>query len=395
MAEIKDIREVRKKRKRKKLIKSLSFFLVFVLVLTLVIANRDKFAEIDLVTAVHTPLFGGKDKAGFPVTITQGVPQQVLQKNGGLAVLTDSALLTYKKSGRKTGEFPHAYSNPGVCVSDKTQNFLLYDKGGTSFQVMSGGDALYKKEVATPIQLAGFSRAGMAAVIRGTESHATQLSVFDESSNEMYKWMAANEYAVAFDFAPDSKGAAVCTVRAENGELVSTVYLLDFSKDSEAFQVELPGEMAVSVRYASQNEIAVVTDKAATVLTDKGRQKGRFAYQDESLLSYCYAGSERLLVLTGSDSVDAPAHLTVIGMDGKVDSQGEAAANVTAMAADDSNIYLLYKDSVRQLDRNQKRSRTVNLQFSGSGMTASNNKAYILGQNNLFMVDFSTLSYDK
>ncbi|MFQ8600511.1 MAG: DUF5711 family protein [Oscillospiraceae bacterium] len=235
----------------------------------------------------------------------------------------------------------------------------------------------------------------MAAVIRGTESHATQLSVFDESSNEMYKWMAANEYAVAFDFAPDSKGAAVCTVRAENGELVSTVYLLDFSKDSEAFQVELPGEMAVSVRYASQNEIAVVTDKAATVLTDKGRQKGRFAYQDESLLSYCYAGSERLLVLTGSDSVDAPAHLTVIGMDGKVDSQGEAAANVTAMAADDSNIYLLYKDSVRQLDRNQKRSRTVNLQFSGSGMTASNNKAYILGQNNLFMVDFSTLSYDK
>ncbi|MFQ8600510.1 MAG: hypothetical protein ACLSAP_07955 [Oscillospiraceae bacterium] len=139
MAEIKDIREVRKKRKRKKLIKSLSFFLVFVLVLTLVIANRDKFAEIDLVTAVHTPLFGGKDKAGFPVTITQGVPQQVLQKNGGLAVLTDSALLTYKKSGRKTGEFPHAYSNPGVCVSDKTQNFLLYDKGGTSFQVMSGG----------------------------------------------------------------------------------------------------------------------------------------------------------------------------------------------------------------------------------------------------------------
>ena len=93
MAEIKDIREVRKKRKRKKLVKSLSFFLVFVLVLTLVIANRDKFAEIDLVTAVHTPLFGGKDKAGFPIMVTQGVPEQVLQKNGSLAILTDSALL--------------------------------------------------------------------------------------------------------------------------------------------------------------------------------------------------------------------------------------------------------------------------------------------------------------
>lgn len=395
MAEIKDIREVRKKRKRKKLVKSLSFFLVFVLVLTLVIANRDRFAEIDLVTAVHTPLFGGKDKAGFPVMVTQGVPQQVLQKNGGLAILTDSALLTYKKSGRKTGEYPHAYANPGVCVSDKTQNFLLYDKGGTSFQVTSGGDTLYQKEVATPIQLAGFSRAGMAAVIRGTESHTTQLSVFDESSNEMYKWMAANEYAVAFDFAPDSKGAAVCTVRAENGEFVSTVYLLDFSKDKEAFKVELPGEMAVSIRYASQDEIAVVTDKAATVLTGKGREKGRFAYQDEELLAYCYAGSERLVVLTGSDSVDSPAQLTVLGMDGKVDSQGEAAANIAAMAADDSNVYLLYKDSVRQLDMNLKRSRTVTLQSSGASMTASNNKAYILGQNSLLMVDFSALSYDK
>ena len=245
---------------------------------------------------------------------------------------------------------------------------------------MSGGDTLYQKEVATPIQLAGFSRAGMAAVIRGTESHTTQLSVFDESSNEMYKWMAANEYAVAFDFAPNSKGAAVCTVRAENGEFVSTVYLLDFSKDKEAFKVELPGEMAVSIRYASQDEIAVVTDKAATVLTGKGREKGRFAYQDGELLAYCYAGSERVLVLTGSDSVDSPAQLTVLGMDGKVD---------------DGNVYLLYKDSVRQFDMNLKRSRTVALQSSGASMTASNNKAYILGQNSLSMVDFSALSYDK
>ena len=61
-------------------------------------------------------------------------------------------------------------------------------------------------------------------------------------------------------------------------------------------------------------------------------------------------------------------------------SQGEAAANIAAMAADDGNVYLLYKDSVRQFDMNLKRSRTVALQSSGASMTASNNKAYILGQ---------------
>ena len=274
--------------------------------------NRDNFSPENISNWFQTQMMGIGAGDGYPVGVTGGNVQvsNFLQENGNCVVLSDTALTGLNATGKEVLSVRHSYSSPALAWNNN--RYLIYNRGGTNFSLVSGDKGTEKRSADNKITTAAIGKNGVYALMTQPADYASRLDVYTAEGSLKYYYQFAEGYATALTLNEDGSQGAVALVSSSGGELSTTISVFDFNSTEPVRQYVSQGNI-VSTLYWEGGTLYAVGD-VKTAVSSGGDEFSEYDYGGKTLTAvscengralvsvsgYKNAGSSTLLIFSGS-----------------------------------------------------------------------------------------------
>lgn len=280
---------------------------------------------------------------GYPVSTGISKPIAVKELSGGFVELGAEDVAVYSAYGSKIRAFQPGYARPAIAVG--STRFCVYNRAGTELQVESRTKRLYTKNFSSGILLCAMSNNGNTAVVTESSRYAAQVEVYDSLFRLQYTWNPTQDQGTptALRFAPDNHRFAAACLTAQQGQLATTIYLMDTdSTDLGVSYTADAGSMALELDWLSGTRLLAVFDHYAAILDPStGAEVARYEYGGNTLQSVAVGGRDTALLLssrTGS---------TLVVLDEKLQPLGkQAVGQALSVSCTRTAVYVLSSTGV-------------------------------------------------
>ncbi len=295
MSTITDLRRERKRRNRKRMLKTLIIIVLLiaaavgsVFVYEKYLKNGEGIPGLQQNELELTSSESGSSKDGG-ISLVGGEPREIYSFDGSIGVLTDTEFTVYSARGKTTLSYQHGYNQPQVRIHGSYA--LLYDAGGRKVSVVTKNRIVQERELEQSIVYATVSKDGYLGLALEATSFGSQLSVYDTTQTEIFKWYTSDYQILSLDFHPDSKGAVVNCIGTTGGEKLSVLYTFQFDKQEPLARTEILGSLVLETDYSSGQVFAAADDKCL-VMKSKGDVSGEYAYGDNSPILFAKSSGD-------------------------------------------------------------------------------------------------------
>jgi len=291
---------------------------VVVLVIGFILMSVTEVTLARVAETIHTALANMGGTGGFPIDVSG---KNVLESKGqgrNTVVLTDTGVLSYNSAGKEIYNRQHSFSNPALEVSGGRA--LIFDRGGKEISMETSGKTLFKRKFENNILNAAISENGNYAVVTESAGYEAAMYVYDrDNAPTPFTWFSYDNYVVALGISPDGKKAAVAGIRAEEGDIISTVFVFDFTQKNPIAQFDYPDTIFVSVRFKDNSTICAVGDNLCSLIDihDSSKKHRDYSYGDAQLYSFDNtAAGGTVLYISGYQDFK-PGQIILLGNDGE------------------------------------------------------------------------------
>lgn len=269
--------------------------------------------------------FGSDFRAGiqkstqFPVSLAGRTVQRMEAMNWDIAVMDESAVSVYDSKGTELQRMEHGYASPVLRTSGG--RLLVYDQGGNRFKVGSESRELFSGESVSPIHAADVAADGTFAIATSSTKSAAEVKVYNEYGNEIFTWQSTS-MVVSLALSPDGRRAAVCSLSAENGAVITSLSLLDLQNPKLVFKEDFPEEFGYVTMFGPSS-ILLITDQSVKSVGDTGRVREEFDFAGRQIQRYAVNGENLVIVLGGSRYMRSSQ---IVMLDGSCREQGQVEA---------------------------------------------------------------------
>ncbi len=222
---------------------------------------------------------------GFPIKVENQTFKQAEKMGSALSVLNSESLSFYSPTGSKVYEYYHSMQNPVIDVSNN--RVVIYNANETSLKIANAHKILFNQEMSNDIIHASLAKNNYVAVTTKSQSFNGEVVIYNSQMEEVMKWLNAKSFPVQSFLSPKAKTLAVSCVLAENGKLMSDIYIIDIHNGTEKYSLRNAEGAVLSIEYINENEIIVFyTNKAVIINTDDGSVKYEYQYNGKNLKSY-------------------------------------------------------------------------------------------------------------
>lgn len=289
-------------------------------------------------------LYLNRSGGGWPANTAISQPKQIRELAGGFVELGAEDVAVYSAYGTRVRAFQPGYARPALAVGNT--RFCVYNRAGSELRVESRTKTLYTKNFSAGILLCALSNNGNVAVVTESNRYAAQVEVYDSLFNLKYTWAPTQQEGtpVALRFAADNHRFAAGCLSAENGQLQTTVYLMDTDtvEVGGAYAAD-PGSMVLELDWISATRLlAVFDDYAAIIDPATGAEAARFDYGGATLQSVSISGRDTALLLasrSGSTLVVLDDSLSLLGR--------QAVGKANGVSCTRTAVYVLTADAVQ------------------------------------------------
>ncbi len=307
-AKIADIDKLRKKRSRNAMLKRILVVAVVILAAVAVIVGIETAGTRNISIIISDIAAGFTRGDGFPLEIDGSTVRDAEIVGGAIALLTDSGVLVYNKSG---GEIKNELHEYGSAAWDVVGNRLLvYDVGGLGLRLDSKSANAFKKKYDEKIITADYSKSGRFAVITETSRRLCELAVYSKDEIEIFKWGSSDNYATAVSLSENGKLVAVAAANVEGAELSSKIIVFSVADGKELFRYSIGDRLVLSMEYLADGRISLLTDSAAITVGKDGSACVEYGFANRTLQNWSRGNDGRLalafedeIVILGADTV--------------------------------------------------------------------------------------------
>lgn len=281
-----DLRTARKKHKRKKQLKALIAAFVLLIIAAVIFLTRNMW--VPKLKGIFEKPHGlivndGELAAGnFPLMLSENGTARLFAIDNEFAVVDDSAVRFYNIAGEQEMLIQHTLAHPAAVVDDK--RLLVYESGGSNFEVIGFKGEIYSKKLENNILLATMKN-DIVAVVTSTDKYDAYLTVYNSDGDEIYKW-AANKRILSLDIKEDGDGCYISTFTSVDGQTVSQVTELDFSSDNAALTSKELDTLVLSVMGTDTGKIWAIGNTKLFTLDNAGNVLSEYEYRGE-LSAFC------------------------------------------------------------------------------------------------------------
>lgn len=291
----------------------------------------------------------------FPIDISgTSIIESNLQMNStGLIYVSDTSIVDLNYDGSKNYSEQHNFTNPLMKTSDSYS--IAYNAGGSNYRILSDTGELYRGTQGNSISDCDITAQGVYAVISDQTGYLSILSVYDKDNNLVFSYSFNDYYAISVSLNGTGTMAAVGAVNSVDGQLVSKVYVLDFSKTSPINIYTYNDQIVYDIDFVSENNFAIVTDSLVSVIDTNKNKETPYSYDTRVLTAYNISYDNGIVLsLSRSDdgrdcsivSIDSDGHeLESFSTELKIFSIDAREDKIAVLAANKLYLYNSYGDS--------------------------------------------------
>ena len=236
---------------------------------------------------------------GFPQQTGAGAVYQAETLGGSFVVLGEEGCTVFSNGGGRLNTVGTGYARPALAAGGNS--FVLYNRSGSELRVESRTRELYTRQTEGHIYLCALSDRGELAVVTDDVRKLALLTIYDVNRNELLTWSTTTAEGVPLrmDFSPDGTQLAIAAVTAQDGQMVTNLYLLNLRAGEPQLLASEPGSTPLALTWCSNDRLLAVCDTHAALYGSDGSAQGRYDFggQDVAALS---AEGGGLAVLFGS-----------------------------------------------------------------------------------------------
>lgn len=278
---------------------------------------------------------------GFPQQTGAGEVYQAETLGGSFVVLGEEGCTVFSNGGGRLNTVGTGYARPALAAGGNS--FVLYNRSGSELRVESRTRELYTRQTEGHIYLCALSDRGELAVVTDDVRKLALLTIYDANRNELLTWSTTTAEGVPLrmDFSPDGTQLAIAAVTAQDGQMVTNLYLLNLRAGEPQLLASEPGSTPLALTWCSNDRLLAVCDTHAALYGSDGSAQGRYDFggQDVAALS-AEGGGLAVLFSSGPSS-------TALLLDGGLGVQYTGPVpNAHGIVRGNGAFYLLCESSV-------------------------------------------------
>ena len=346
--------------------KSIFMSIIIVLILALCVlafANRDRLTFANIKNWVEYGILNVDSQEHFPLS-TQGA----VINNGNfsrigtdLVFASDTQFVTLNSYGRTIYSAQQTYSNPVLVTAADCDLSLVYNLGGTDFSINSLDSNIYTGEALDNILVADISKSGTYALVTEKDGYLCKLYVYSQDNEQIYAYSFADYYITSVSLNSRGDKAVLSGISAHDGTQISSVYVLDFTKEEPVVFEEFNNNVLYYVDHLTDNYICVIGANASYTLNMRTKSFNTTNYDGKTLTAFDINTDTNNFVLSLSRSGDgrmcdiytfstSGVHKNTIATDLMITSISTYKNRVAVLSGD--TIYLYSKDGLAISDTN-------------------------------------------
>lgn len=329
---------------------------------------------------VGNNIFSSSFGEGYPVSIkgTNVETGNITLLSNNFAYVSDSYFMVLSDSAGVNAERRLKYANPTIISKDSRA--IVYDRGGKGFQVDTVKESTYSGEMENNIISADLHSSGMYAFITEKDGYTSKLTVFNSNNTQKFAYYFSDYYMSCVSISNDGKKAAVSGVSAKDGELISVIYVLDFSREEPLLKAEVNNNMFLAIKVLDNGNICVVGDKATSIFYSDYKNRVDYDYEG-GLLTAFQTDANKGAVLSVSPSGDGKScDIKCIPQTGSSQRTFNTDLQITAMSLNGDNIGVLSQGQITLYNQNGNKLGAWDAGLDARSICLqSSNFAYVLG----------------
>lgn len=319
---------------------------------------------------------------GYPYSVSADSVKNIAVNKSNLTLLLDDKTTVLTSSAKEIMPKSHTYSNPIMKI--KGSKMIVCDLDSGKFRVQSGAEIQREENHDNNIMAAAIGSKGNYAIAEYGENSQSVLRAYSKGGKEKFTWEFSNERVVDIDLSPNGKYAAVATVKAENGEMSSKLYVFNLNKaDEYSACFDYPGTTLLRVNYVKGNNIAVLGDNLRSYIKNNSNRQDDTSFNSDKLSKYCVAqnGSSALILSKyGSTSLSS---LTFYNNKNKVRFTVDFDKEAKWVDTDGKYIAVLFDGEVRTYNKKGKQVGTIYFTGEPRRVTVDSGRTYVLTSVNI------------
>ena len=207
---------------------------------------------------------------GFPQQTGAGEVYQAESLGGSFVVLGSEGCTVFSDGGGRLNAIGTGYARPALAAGKNS--FVLYNRSGSELRVESRTRELYTRQTDGHIYLCALSDRGELAVVTDDVRKLALLTVYDSSRNELLTWSTTTAEGVPMRmaFSPDGTQLAIAAVTAQNGQMLTNLYLLNLRAGEPQLLSSEPGSTPLALTWPSNDRLLAVCDTHAALSAEHG-----------------------------------------------------------------------------------------------------------------------------
>ena len=313
---------------------------------------------------------------GFPVSFSSKAIHSVSAVGAHIYVLTDETLSLVTSTGAYQLMKVIGYVEPVMRSCGKYG--LVFDRLTGKYLIFANDKILYEndKEEKSQILAADIAADGSFLIARKGDESASVLSYYDHTGQPLFQWSCAKDHIVAVSLAENKHDILCAALNAENGEIVTKLYLLDVFSDQTQWEYKLKGAAVMECFFVSSNKVcAVCTDRRVIIDSRKSKAEPNVFTYPETLLAIHSNDGNTAVVTPKFGSFDSyEVHL--LNENNKEIYTFETNARVIDIRCVGKRAYLLTENAILAVNPNGKGSVVTPIGDVELGLDVLNGQIY-------------------
>ena len=328
-------------------------------------------------------LFGGEVR--YPVDIVNP-PKSLVPVGQRIAVLSERSLEVYNSMGRQVlSKALNASQNTLMSAGNR---LLIFEQGGYELEILTGTTSTYKTRTKFPIYTATLAENGLFASSTAAVGYQSQVEVTDLLGRTLLEWVSYEWIALALDL-DDTQGLCLIgSISSDNGLMRSTVSCYKLASGEECWNAKIEGEMLLAVHLIPGGKAAVITDRSAVFLNEKGAVAASIPFDALPVRAFAVGESGNIALALGDYAFGHSVNLIYADSLGNIQADKAIDHAITGLVLHQDEVLAMSPGWVMRYDKELSLIRAI----SSPGTTrfaAVNDVVYTAGERHIDRVELA------
>ncbi len=277
---------------------------------------------------------------------TESIVRFGVYKNG-LVVVGYDRVQIYDLTGEEILDINQSNASPQLVTSD--EYMLIYNIGGTTFQVYNSLSKEYEESLSYPISCAAVGDTGTFLVATRAMEYRSVVTVYNKKFEQIYRWYTPDKLVMDADFRDGDKEFMISAIGTnKDGTVYSEILLCESDKEEKKAQFRLSDEIIYRARYTDDGGYILIGGKAIYYYNAAHERINTVSYSGYTPVNVDSNGTLTYFSLN-KNIVGSNYEVTVTDERGDLLYRGNVSGEITKALLHENALYLLFDRSVMRI----------------------------------------------